>query len=92
MFHGLKLAAALNAVAAAGLALYAIALVVGGGRVDPFPPDHRIALVPVEPPPAPASATRAPSERLRVPPEWQRVEPAPPRWEEGADGRIRLLD
>ncbi|MBK7660342.1 MAG: hypothetical protein IPJ28_14975 [Betaproteobacteria bacterium] len=47
-------------------------------------------LVPVEP--APEAVPVVASVRPEIPAEFRRVEAQAPRWEESADGRIRLID
>ncbi len=90
----LGVAAALNLVGVAALAILGIATVAGGGRVDPFPPDHRMTLVPFADGPRPGPSRRAAMAvpRAEIPPEYRRVEPMAPRWEDTADGGVRLLD
>lgn len=89
---GLKVATALNVVAVALIAVFAVlAIRAGGGfTAGDFPPDRRIVLEPVEP--APEPPPRVVSVRPEIPAEYRRVEALAPRWEEGADGRVRLID
>ena len=88
---GLKIVAAINVVAIALLAAFAVK--AGGGfHAGDFPPEHQIVLVPVEPAPEAAPAPFLVPARPEFPAEFRRVEAQAPRWEEGADGRIRFID
>jgi len=86
---GLKVVAAINLAAVTLLATLAVQL-GGGFHSGDFPPDHQIVLVPVEP--APEAVPVVASVRPEIPAEFRRVEAQAPRWEESADGRIRLID
>jgi hypothetical protein len=89
MPFGLKVVAVINFTALFFLA--AIAVKVGGGfHSGDFPPEHQIVLVPIEP--ATEAVPTVASVRSETPAEYRRVEAQAPRWEEGADGRIRLID
>ena len=89
---GLKVATVLNVVAIAILAVFAaLAVRAGGGfTAGDFPPERRIVLEPVEP--APEAVPVVATVRPEIPAEYRRVEAQAPRWEEGADGRIRFID
>ena len=88
---GLKVVAAINVVAIALLAAFAVK--AGGGiHAGDFPPEHQIVLEPVEPAPEAAPAPSLVPVRPEIPAEFRRVEAQAPRWEEAADGRIRLID
>ncbi|MBK8321550.1 MAG: hypothetical protein IPL06_02145 [Betaproteobacteria bacterium] len=88
---GLKVVAAINVVAIALLAAFAVK--AGGGfHAGDFPPEHQIVLEPVEPALEAAPAPSLVPVRTDIPAEFRRVEAQAPRWEEGTDGRIRLID
>ncbi len=86
---GLKVVAAINLAAIALLAAFAVQL-GGGFHTGDFPPDHQIVLVPAEP--APEAVPAVAGVPPEIPAEYRRVEAQAPRWEEGPDGRIRLID